>query len=60
MNEKIRKYAKAKSVKLWEVAERLGMWDTQFSKMLRHPLTPEQEQTILTVIDVIAAERNAD
>lgn len=29
-NEEIKKYAKSKKVYLWEVAEKLGLWDSNF------------------------------
>lgn len=54
MNEVIKEYAKANSVKLWQIAERLGMHDSNFSKMLRHPLSHEKEQQIRTIIEEIA------
>ena len=33
MNEKLRDYAKQKNVKLWEVAELIGIHDTALSKL---------------------------
>ena len=54
MNEKIRTYAKEKKVKLWQVAEEYGMRDTNFSKILRHPLPEDQEKRILAIIDAIS------
>lgn len=60
MNETIREYAKSKKVKLWQVAERYGVWDTNFSKMLRHPLTTEEENRLLEIIDTIANEQGTD
>ena len=54
MNEFIKNYAKACKVKLWQVAEALGMHDSNFSKMLRHQLTPEEEHRIFEIIDHIS------
>lgn len=54
MNNYIREYAKSKGVKLWEIADRLGMHDSNFSKMLRHHLTLEKEKQIIKIIDTIA------
>ena len=37
-----------------EIADRLGMHDSNFSKMLRHHLTLEKEKQIIKIIDTIA------
>ena len=52
----IKDYAKKCGVKLWQVAEAMGMQDSNFSKLLRHPLTQEQEFKICCVIDKLAME----
>ncbi len=57
MNDTIKEYAKISGVKLWQVAEALGMQDSNFSKKLRHQLTPAEEQRICEIIDKIAAEQ---
>lgn len=53
-NEMIRAEAKKKGVKLWEIAERLGIQDSQFSKKLRHELKEDDLTHVLNVIDEIA------
>ena len=56
-NQEIRKAAKEKGVKLWEVAEALKMQESGLSRKLRHEL-PESEKTkILAIIDSISASR---
>lgn len=60
MNEKIKGYAKSKKVKLWQLAERYGMRDTNFSKILRHPLPQKEERVLMEMIDVIADEQETD
>ncbi len=57
MNQTIKEYAKISGVKLWQVAEVLGLQDSNFSKKLRRPLTPREEQRICEIIDMIAAEQ---
>lgn len=57
MNETIKGYAKISRVKLWQVAEVLGLQDSNFSKKLRHKLTPADEQRICEIIDMIAAKQ---
>ncbi|MCM1577667.1 MAG: hypothetical protein NC078_02555 [Ruminococcus sp.] len=59
MNKLIKDYAKISGVKLWQIAEELGMQDTNFSKRLRHTLSSKEEQEICHIIDRIAA-RNAE
>lgn len=54
MNEIIKDYAKASNVKLWQVAERMGMHDSNFSKLLRHPLPEKDEEHICRIIDRIS------
>lgn len=57
MNKSIKEYAKSKNVFLWEVADKLGLHDTNFSKLLRHPLPDEKIQEIKKIIDSIAESR---
>ncbi len=56
-NKEIRAEAKAVGVRLWEIAERLGMRDDAFSRKLRRELPAEEQGRILAIIDQIAAER---
>ena len=56
-NKEIRAEAKAAGVRLWEIAERLGMRDDAFSRKLRCELPAEEQGRILAIIDQIAAER---
>ena len=57
MNTKIKEYAKEKGVYLWEVADKLGLQDTNFSKLLRHPLPEEKATEIYQIIDSISDSR---
>lgn len=56
MNEKIRIHAQKKKVKLWQVAEKMEIHDSKFSKMLRHELPKKETEKILTIIDDLASE----
>ena len=58
-NEKIKQAAKEAGVKLWEVAEIVGVTDSTFSKKLRRELAEELQQTILAEIKRLAAEKEA-
>lgn len=54
-NLDIKKYAKVKKVKLWQVSEKLGYaHDTAFSKVLRHELSDEKKAEIYKIIDELA------
>ena len=56
-NNTLREYAKINGVLLWEIAEAMGMQDSNLSKLLRHPLSREKENEICAIIDRIAADR---
>lgn len=56
-NEKIRMAAKDAGVKLWQIAERVGLTDSNFSRKLRRELPDEECERILRLIDELAAER---
>ncbi len=53
MNDDIKSYAKAKKVKLWQVAEALGITDSQLSRMMRHELEPDLKRRIMKHVDKI-------
>lgn len=57
-NKAIRSAAKAAGVLHWEIAEKLGMQDSAFSRKLRRELPTEEQEKILGVIDALAAERS--
>lgn len=56
-NQKIREAAKKAGVKLWEVAEALGITDGNFSRKLRRELPGEEQAQIIRIIQEIATER---
>lgn len=58
-NQEIRTKAKAAGVKLWEIAERFGMNDGNFSRKLRRELPEAERVKALAIIDQIAVEREA-
>lgn len=53
-NETIRIAAKEHGVKLWQIAEEIGINDGNFSRKLRHELEPEETERILEIIARIA------
>ena len=50
-NKDIKELAKKKNVKLWQVAEKLNMTDSSFSRKLRHELSPNEKERIKSIIN---------
>lgn len=50
-NEAIKCAAHEAGVKLWQLAERWGCNDGNFSRKLRRPFSPEDERRALAIID---------
>ena len=55
-NKEIREAAKCAGVRLWQVAESIGVTDATFSRKLRRELPPQERDHILGVIQGLAAE----
>lgn len=53
-NLDIRKEAEQSNVKLWRIADYLGISDGNFSRKLRKELPEEEKQKILKIIDELA------
>lgn len=49
-NTDIRLAAGAKGLKLWQIADALGITDSYFSRKLRKELPPEEKEKIFTLI----------
>ena len=56
-NKKIRTYAKAKNVYLWQIADELNITDGNFSHKLRRELPEKEQKEIIQIIDRIAGEQ---
>lgn len=54
-NLSLKRTARARGVFLYEIADRLGMIDTAFSRKLRRELDEGERQQILEIIDELAA-----
>lgn len=50
-NTDIKAKAKENGVKLWEIAEHLGLIDSNFSRKLRHELPQHEKEEIFTIIE---------
>lgn len=55
-NKEIRETAKRAGVRLWQVAESIGVADATFSRKLRRELPPQEREKILGIIEGLAAE----
>ena len=57
-NLDVRQTAKRSGVKLWQIADSLGIADSNFSKKLRYELQEEEKSKVFAVIAQLAAEVN--
>ena len=55
-NFEIRRKAAGAGVKLWQIAEVLGIADCSFSRKLRRELSPEEKDRILRIIKELSKE----
>ena len=53
-NMKIREKARSSGVRLWQIADALGMQESFFSKKLRKELPEDEQKRILNIIDDLA------
>lgn len=56
-NLDIRKAIETSDFKYWQVANKLGMTDGNFSRMLRIELTKENKERVLNAINELEEER---
>ena len=59
-NKDIREYAKRKNVKLWRIANKLGVNDGNFSRKLRRELPEETKQQIFEIIDNLTRDQGGE
>lgn len=55
-NNDIRNEAKAAGVKLWQIAEKLGIREEKLSRKLRHELPEEEKAQIKSIIKELEKE----
>lgn len=56
-NDWLRELAKINDIKLWQIAEKIGISDTTFSKMLRKELSNDKKNLIINIINEIITDR---
>ncbi len=59
-NQKIRQAAKQANVFHYEIADRLHIQDSAFSRMLRKELPEETSRKILAIIQDVSREKGSD
>lgn len=59
-NNDIRVMARNHGVRLWQIANKLNMQDSNFSKMLRTELPNEKKENIIKIIKEIVKERECN
>lgn len=55
-NQDIRRSAAGAGVRLWQIAEELGIADCSLSRKLRKELPPEEKERIFTIIKRLSKE----
>lgn len=53
-NSDLKTYAFERGIRLWQVAEKLGITDSTFSKRLRRNLSVEEKTNIKAIIDELS------
>lgn len=56
MNQDIRRTAAGAGVKLWQIAEALGIADCSLSRKLRRELPTAEKERIFTIIEQLSKE----
>lgn len=56
-NIDIREKAKSKNILFWQIADRLGITDGNFSRKLRKELSAKEKAKIFAIIDELSAEK---
>ena len=57
-NADVRKYAKNKSVRFWEIADFLKKSEATITRLFRHEFSEKQKADFIKVIEEIAAKKN--
>lgn len=57
MNSLVRDAANRYGVRMWRVAEALGMQDYAFSRKLRHELPNDEQEQIVQLIEQLSREK---
>lgn len=58
-NEDVRKLARERGIKLWEIAEKLGCADATLSRKLRRELPESEKKAVIDIIMELSKEQGA-
>ena len=56
-NIEVRQAIKKAAIKYWQVADKIGITDGNFSRLLRHELSPEKKAEIFSAIAELRKEK---
>lgn len=59
-NVAIREQAKSSGVRLWEIADALGVSEATVTRMLRRELLEAEQRKILNIVAVLAQRKEAE
>ncbi len=59
-NADIRQAAKAAGVRLWQIADKIGIADSSFSRRLRYELPNDKKQEIFAIITKLQKEQQTN
>ena len=60
MNTDIKQAAKAAGVRLWQIADKIGIADSSFSRRLRYKLPNDKKQEIFAIITKLQKEQQTN
>lgn len=55
-NYDIKRLANSKHIKMWQIAEKYGLHESNFSRLMRHPLLPSDRARIVKIINDLSNE----
>lgn len=55
-NQEIRRAAAAANVRLWQIADALGLSDSSFSRKLRKEFPQDEREKIISIIERLSQE----
>ncbi len=56
-NKELKRYAASKGVRLWQVAEKFGLNDANFSRKLRHDLNEQDAKKFIVYVDELSEDK---
>lgn len=60
MNQELKSYARRNGVRLWQIAEELGISEATMTRLMRRELLPEEKCTIIYTIERLVNERESE